>query len=91
LPDLEEIDMLHSDLQSASHSRRLLAVAAIAATAATVVFSVGLHPQASRAVSLSAPVSSTLSAVWAHDDSVPNTADTLSHEQLADEDSAPTF
>ena len=80
--------MRHDDSESAS--RRLIALAAMAATAATIAFSMGAHPTASGSVSSYAPVS-TFAAVWSHDDSVPNTADTLSHERLADEEAAPSF
>jgi len=83
--------MLHNDVHSSSPSRRLLAVAAIAATAAAVAFAVSFHPQASEPVFLPAPMSSTSGAGWSRDESLPDTADTLKHERLADEAPAPTF
>jgi hypothetical protein len=83
--------MMHrDDSHSASPSRRLLAFAAIAATAATVVLAAGFRPPhvGPASSSASAPTSG---GVWSHDDSVPETADTLSHERLADEEPAATF
>jgi hypothetical protein len=43
--------MLHNDLNSASKARRLLSVTALAAVAATVVFGMGVHPQAGKPAS----------------------------------------
>jgi hypothetical protein len=63
----------------------------MAAVVVTIVFAVAPHPQTGRPVSLGAPVLPAVGAVWAHDDSVPSTADTLSHERLSDEEPASTF
>lgn len=79
--------MRHTDLHSASQ-RRLLTVAAI--VAAVAVFA-ACQPRANGRVSLAAPAVQKLVAAWAHDDSVPDTANTLSHETLADDEPASTF
>jgi hypothetical protein len=86
--------MLHLDLRPTSHTSRLLALGVVALAAATMVFELRPHPQTSAPVTLAAPISPDLSmgrAARAHDDSLPDTADTLSHERLPDEEPAATF
>lgn len=78
------------DLHSRSRARRLLASVAIASTAASISWALGRHAQSSEPVSLAAP-SQAIVAGWEHDDSVPDSADTLGHERLPDEEAAPTF
>lgn len=78
--------MLH--LHPISRAGRLLASVAVATTAATIVLLPDRDPQPGGQATLVVPI---LPLKWARDDSLPDTADTLSHEQLSDGEQAPTF
>ncbi|HEY2558881.1 MAG TPA: hypothetical protein VGI48_04125 [Caldimonas sp.] len=81
------------DPHAGASSRRLFATLAIAATFGAG-FALGHHPQAGDAARFAASVAPELTgsvAVPIHDGSLPDTADTLSHERLRDDDPTPTF
>jgi hypothetical protein len=93
--------MSPTDRHSAARTRRLLGLLAIAAASAGAGFAVGRHPDADKVAHFAAsvaPVESAPpvepvapSATPSHDDSVPDTADTLSHEKLRDSEPSPNF
>lgn len=78
-----------SRLHSKSRARQLLASVAIASTAASIGWALGRHSLPGEQVASAA--NSPVLAGWVHDDSVPDSADTLSHERLPDQEAAPTF
>jgi hypothetical protein len=92
-PFTEEIAMFQSHRRTGMRSQRMLVTLAIVAASAGAGFAVGRHPdigKGARAASLvPSPVGG--SAAPSHDASMPDTADTLGHEKLRDEDASPTF
>jgi hypothetical protein len=93
-PFNEEIAMFQSHRHTGVRSHRVLATLAIVAASAGAGFAVGRHPdigQGARAASRApaAPVGSV--AAPSHDDSIPDSADTLGREKLRDEEASPTF
>ena len=75
-------------------SPRLLVTLALVLVSAGAGFAVGRHPDFAKgaqaaSVRSAAPLGGTVAPT--HDGSVPDTADTLGHEKLRDEEGAPTF
>ena len=73
--------------------QRLLVTLALVFVSAGAGFAVGRHPDIGKGAQAASvtPASRGGTAAPTHDDSVPDTADTLSHEKLRDEEGAPTF
>ena len=74
-------------------SHRVLVTIALVVASAGAGFAIGRHPdvgKGAQAASL-APAAVGNSAAPTHDASLPDTADTLGHEKLRDEEGAPTF
>jgi hypothetical protein len=82
------------DPHTGASSRRLIATLAIAAVTLGAGVALGHHPQVGKTAQLAAftaPGATGSNAVPAHDDSLPDADDTLSHERVRDDDPAPTF
>jgi hypothetical protein len=74
--------------------QRLLGTLALVFVSAGAGFAVGRHPDVGRGAQAAAvaPAAALGGGVAPmHDDSVPDTADTLGHEKLRDEEGVPTF
>ena len=75
-------------------SHRLLVTLGLVVASAGAGFAIGRHPdvgKGAQAASLVSPAPSGRTAAPTHDGSLPDTADTLGHEKLRDEEGAPTF
>jgi hypothetical protein len=75
-------------------SQRLLVTLALVFVSAGAGFAVGRHPdfaKGAQAASVMPAAAPGRTVAPMHDDSVPDTADTLGHEKLRDEEGAPTF
>ena len=86
--------MFETHRRTGMRSQRLLVTLALVFVSAGAGFAVGRHPdigKGAQAASLVPGVALRGSVAPTHDDSVPDTADTLSHEKLRDEEGAPTF
>ena len=86
--------MFETHRRTGMRSQRLLVTLALVFVSAGAGFAVGRHPDFARgaqaaSVMPAAPPGRTVAPM--HDDSVPDTADTLGHEKLRDEEGAPTF
>jgi len=86
--------MFESNRDSGMRSRRLLVTLAIVAASAGAGFAVGRHPEigkGAQAATVAPAASRGATAPPTHDGSLPDTADTLGHEKLRDDEGAPTF
>ena len=86
--------MFETHRPTGMRSHRLLVTLALVVASAGAGFAVGRHPdfaEGARAASLASPASPGIAGAAAHDDSLPDAADTLGREKLRDEDVSPTF
>jgi hypothetical protein len=86
--------MFPSHRRTGVRSHRVIATLAIVAASAGAGFAVGRHPDIGKGAQAASRVpAASLGSVAApsHDGSVPDTADTLGHEKLRDEEASPTF
>jgi len=85
--------MFESHPRPGASPQRFLVTIALVVASAGAGFAIGRHPdigKGARAASLvPSPVGG--SAAPSHDASMPDTADTLGHEKLRDEEATPTF
>ena len=86
--------MFETHRHDGTRSHRLLVTLALVAASACAGFAVGRHPDVGRgahAAALAPGSGGAATGAPTHDASVPDTADTLGHEKLRDEEGAPTF
>ena len=88
--------MFSPDRHRRARLRQLPAMLALVAAAGGAGFALGRHPDAvgvARLAAGAAPATAPGSAVVlpTHDESLPDTADTLGRERLRDEDASPSF
>ena len=85
--------MFESHRPTGVRPQRLLVTVALVVASAGAGFAIGRHPDIGKGAQAASvtPASRGGTAAPMHDDSVPDTADTLGHERLRDEEGAPTF
>jgi len=88
--------MSHFDPRTGAPSNQVVSMLLIVMMAAGIGFGLGRESGGHHAAHFGTAVPPASAGVayrgfWVHDDSVPDTAETLSQERLADDDSSPTF